>query len=154
AAFAQNAPLRVVSDYRRKKFLRLYVLILGKPLFDIAPVKYDLLQLTFTAAVAYRAIKRVIRKQEFAHRTLCLFDLRADRRHDYDVRDLDRARGRQLRHLFNANHARSARGLSVRILVIAEGRDALAVVPAHIYQDSAFFSFDLFAVDRNFYEFC
>src|SRR5436190_4165293 len=91
AAFAKNAPLRVVGDYRRKIFFGLSVLLFGKPLLDIAPVEYYFLQFTLAAAVANRAIERVICKQELAHRPLRLFDLLALRRDDHSVLTRDRA---------------------------------------------------------------
>src|SRR5438445_10345864 len=45
ATLAENAALRIVSDHRRQVFLGLVVLLFREPLFEIAPIKRQLLQL-------------------------------------------------------------------------------------------------------------
>src|SRR5205807_9842185 len=45
AAFAENAALRIVGDHRRKILFRLRVLAFDDSLFEIAPIKCQLLQL-------------------------------------------------------------------------------------------------------------
>ena len=62
AAFAENAPLRIVRDDRRKILLGSHVLIFREPLLDIAPVEDHFLQFALAAAIANRAVERVVRE--------------------------------------------------------------------------------------------
>src|SRR5687768_10919415 len=82
-AFAEDAPLRIVGHDRRKILFGLDVLRLGNAFLHVAPDEDDLLELAIAAAVADRAIDRVINEQKFAHRPLGLLDLLALRRDDH-----------------------------------------------------------------------
>ena len=62
------------------------VLLLGESFLDIAPVENHFLQFAFAAAVADRAVERMVGEQKLAHRPLCLFDLLARGRDDHAVR--------------------------------------------------------------------
>src|SRR5580765_6054340 len=86
ATLAENATLRIVGDHGRKILLRLRVLPFDKALFQVAPVKSQLLQLTLATPIAHRTIERMIREQKFEHRPLRLFDLFTLRGHDHAVR--------------------------------------------------------------------
>src|SRR5205085_10748000 len=75
ASLTQYAALRIVGDHRRQIFFRMVILLFREALFEIAPVKRQLLQLAFAASIAYRTIKRMIGEQKLEHRALCLLDL-------------------------------------------------------------------------------
>jgi hypothetical protein len=48
-----------------------------KAFFNIAPIENNFLKFAFATAITHRTIKRMIGKQEFAHRSLCFFDFLA-----------------------------------------------------------------------------
>ena len=133
ATLAENAALRIVGDHRRKISLRLGVLTFDESLFEIAPVESQLLQLALATAIADRTIKRMIRQQEFEHRTLRFLNFLTLRRDHHAVRADDRARGLQLGHLLDAYQAHATRGLQSEISVVAERRNVETVVATNIY---------------------
>src|SRR5438128_8471430 len=75
AALAEDATLRIVGDHRRKIFFRVVVFLFGEALFQIAPIEGLLLQLAFAAAIANRAIERMVREQKLEHGPLGLLNL-------------------------------------------------------------------------------
>ncbi len=120
ATFAEDAALRIVSDHRRKIFFGMVVLLFREPFFKAAPIESHLLEFAFAAAIANRAIERVIREQKLRHAALRFFDLFALRGDDHSVRAGDRAGGLQLRHLLDAHETHAARRLQSEVGVIAE----------------------------------
>ena len=120
ASFTQYAALRIVGDHRRKIFLGMIILLFREALFEIAPIKRQLLQLAFAASIAHRTIKWMIGEQKLEHRALRLLDLFALRRHHHAIRADDRAGSLQLRHLLDAHQTHPTRSLQSKIGVITE----------------------------------
>src|SRR6185369_3535324 len=79
-----------------------------------------LLQLALAAAIANRAIKRMVREQKLSHATLRLLDLFALRRHHHPVRADDGAGRLQLRHLLDTHETHATRSLQREIRVITK----------------------------------
>ena len=94
--------------------------------------------------------ERMVREEKLRHAALRFFDLFALRGDDHAVGDGDRAGGLQLRHLLNAHQAHATRGLQREIGVVAERRDVVLVLAAHIDQARAFGDLKVFAVDGYF----
>ena len=150
ATLAENAPLRIVGDHRRKVSLRFRILSLREALFQVSPIESQFLQFTLAAAITDRAVERVIRQQELEHRTLRLFDLFALRRDHHAVGAGYGAGGLQLRHLLDAHEAHATRSLQCEIGVITKGRHSVAVLAAHVNQTRALLGLVHVAVDRDF----
>ena len=62
----------------------------------------------------------MVGEEKLEHRTLCLLDLFALRRHNHAVGTNDRAGGLQLWHLLDAHQTHATRSLQSQIGVIAE----------------------------------
>src|SRR5205085_12323045 len=60
ATLAEDAPLRIVGDHRRKICFRLRIFAFDETLFEVAPIESQLLKFTLAAAITHRAIKRMI----------------------------------------------------------------------------------------------
>src|ERR1041384_2522188 len=150
ASLAQDATLRIIRHHRRQISLSLRVLPFDETLFEVAPVKSQLLQLAFTAAIADRTIKRMIREQKFEHRTLRLFDLFALRGDDHAVGAGDGAGRLQLRHLLDAHETHAAGCLQREVRVITERGNVELVLAADVNQARALRDLKVLAVDGYF----
>src|SRR3989454_3331743 len=120
ATLAENAALWIVSDHRRQIFFGMVILLFREALFEIAPIKRQLLQLALAATIAYGTVERMIRQQKLEHRSLRLFNLFALRGYDHAIRANDRAGRLQLRHFLDPHQTHATRSLQSKIGVIAE----------------------------------
>ena len=77
AARAENAAFVIECDPRPEYNVFWFLdLVLEKTRFGIAEINADFLQATFASLIAYRAIERMIDKQEFHHTALTLLHQR------------------------------------------------------------------------------
>ena len=87
------------------------------------------LQRALAAAVADRAVERVVDEQELEHAVLDLSSPSSRLRvHDHAVGDGRRARGREAAHAFDLDEAHAAHADRLHALVPAEARDVDAVL--------------------------
>ena len=152
ATFAKDATLRIVRNHRREISLGVIVFLFGESFFEPAPVERHLLEFAFAAAIANRAIERVVCEQKLGHATLSFFDFFTLRGDDHAVGASDCAGRLQLRHLLDAHQTHATRGLQREIRVVTERWDIKSLFATHIDQTCALRDFKIFVINRDFDE--
>ena len=108
-----------------------------------------ILERTLAAAVAHRAVERVIDEQELEHAVLRALHHVALRAHDHAVDDRRRARDLQAAHPLDLDETHPAHPDRLHALVPAEPRDVGAVLLRGLDQQLAARRLHLHAVDRD-----
>ena len=103
-------------------------LLLDEPRFTRTERQRLVLERALAAAVAHRAVERVVHEQELEHAVLDLLHGVALRVADHPLGDGCRARGREPAHAFDLHEAHAAHADRLHALVPAEPRDVHAVL--------------------------
>ena len=107
------------------------------------------LERALAAAVAHRAVERVVDEQELENAVLRVLDALARRRDDHAVGHGRRARDLQAAHALDLDEAHAAHAHGLHALVPAEPRDVRAVVLRDLDEQLAAWRLHLPAVDRQ-----
>ena len=150
AAAALDAALAVEQDEVRDRDRLLPVaLLLDEARLARPERERRVLQRALAAAVADRAVERVVDEQQLEHAVLGLARRVGLRVHDHAVGDDGGARDLQAAHALDLDQAHPAHADRLHALVVAEARDVGAVVLRDLDEQVAGLRLHLAAVDRD-----